>query len=122
MKQGLVNVLLFLVAATLVAVLFPLALVAKVVFAILQRRFDWSWFKRLALSFDQMGNVLGDDLFSFLFIKNDHIKPFGDEDETVSSVLGKNYQEKNLTFLGELLRRILHMIDPNHSVKSIEET
>lgn len=116
----LVNVLLFFVAVLLVVMLMPLAVFVKVVIAIGRRRFDWSWFRRLALSFDQLGNVIADDFFNWLLIRDDHIAPFGDEDETVSSVLGKNYLAENLTLFGRILRRVLHWFDPNHSVKSIE--
>ena len=114
-------VLLFLVAVLLVVVLIPLALIVKVVKAIVTVGFDWSWFMRLAVSLDQLGNVIGDDFFNLLLIQDDLIAPFGDEDETVSSVLGKNYLADNLTMFGRMLRRVLHWLDPNHSVDSIEK-
>lgn len=119
--KKLVNVLLFIAALLLVVLLTPLAVFTKAVIAIGRRQFDWTWFKRLALSFDQLGNVIADDMFNWLLIKDDHIAPFGDEDETVSSVLGKNFLANNLTLLGKLLRNFLHLLDANHSVKSIEE-
>ena len=114
------NVLLFIVAVLLVVLLSPLAVLAKIVFVIRRRKIDSEWFRRLAISLDQFGNVLADDLFNWLLIHDDHIAPFGDEDETVSSVLGKNYLEHNLTVLGKALRYLLHMIDPKHSINSIE--
>lgn len=117
----LLNVLLFLVGVLLVCLLTPLAVLAKIIKAIFTMKFDWSWFMRLALSFDQLGNVLGDDLFSFLLVRNTKIHPFGDEDETISSVLGKNYLVSNLTIFGSLLRYLLHLLDQNHSVNAIEE-
>lgn len=113
--------LLFVTAALLFVLLTPLAVAAKVVVAIYRRTFDWSWFMRLALALDQMGNVVGDDLFNWLLIKNDYMAPFGDEDETVSSVLGKNFLINNLTISGSLLRKMLHGLDSNHSVRAIEE-
>ena len=78
------------------------------------------WLRRLALSLDQLGNVIADDLFNWLLIRDDHIARFGDEDETISSVIGKNYLENNLTMLGRALRYLLHILDTNHSVNSIE--
>ena len=114
------NVLLLIVAVLLVVLLSPLAVLAKIVFVIRRRKIDSEWFRRLAISLDQFGNVLADDLFNWLLIHDDHIAPFGDEDETVSSVLGKNYLEHNLTVLGKALRYLLHMIDPKHSINSIE--
>ena len=118
---ALKNILLFLIAVLLVVLLTPLALFAKIILSIWRRKFDSEWFKRLALSLDQLGNVIADDFFNWLLIRDDCIAPFGDEDETVSSVLGKNYLANNLTVFGRALRYLLHRIDPNHSVKSIEE-
>ncbi|MCF6349253.1 MAG: hypothetical protein L3J20_13320 [Flavobacteriaceae bacterium] len=44
---------------------------------------------KFVLSIDQMGNVAMQDLFNDIFtIKNGY--QFGNEDETISSVLGKN--------------------------------
>lgn len=117
----LMNMLLFLVAVFLVVLITPIAVLAKLLIAVRRRRFDTGWFKRLALSLDQLGNVIADDFFNLLLICDDHIAPFGDEDETVSSVLGKNYLTGNLTVFGRGLRYVLHRLDPNHSVKSIEE-
>ena len=115
------NVLLLVVAILLVVLLSPLAVLAKIVFVIRRREIDSEWFRRLALSLDQFGNVLADDLFNWLLIHDDNTAPFGDEDETVSSVLGKNHLSDNLTVTGKALRRLLHKLDPNHSIKSIED-
>jgi len=117
----IINVLLFFVAIILTAVIAPLAVVAKVLFAFKARKFDDSWFRRMAYSVDQFGNVIADDLFSSLLIHDDNIAPFGDPDETISSVLGKNARAKNLTSYGRVLKRILHWFDPNHVEKSIEK-
>ena len=115
------NILLFVVAVLLLILLAPIAVLIKVIIAIRRGKFDSEWFKRLALSLDQLGNVIADDFFNWLLIRDDGIAPFGDEDETVSSVLGKNYLAGNLTVMGKALRYMLHMIDNNHSVKSIED-
>ena len=45
---------------------------------------------------------------------------FGDEDETISSVLGKNKLTKTLTKTGKTLDWILEKLDRNHSIESIE--
>ena len=46
---------------------------------------------------------------------------FGNEDETISSVLGKNERMQTLTGLGRVIVSILDFIDPNHALNSIEE-
>jgi hypothetical protein len=44
---------------------------------------------------------------------------FGDIEETISSVLGKNQLSNNLTSFGNLIANILDTIDKNHCIKSI---
>ena len=41
-------------------------------------------------------------------------------DETISSAIGKNKQRNTLTILGVLMDKILDIIDPNHSLNSID--
>jgi len=74
----------------------------------------------LAVSFDQTGNVFATYLFSDIMIKSSGHK-FGNPDETVSSVLGKNQMNKTLTWLGLSLVWVLDKIDRNHSIDAIEE-
>ena len=115
------NVLLFFVALALVVTLTPLAFMVKVSKGFGLMRFDWAWFRRLAYSLDQLGNVIADDMFNWMLIKADEPDSFGNPDETISSVLGKNERAGNLTILGVWLKTILHWFDENHSIKSIEE-
>ena len=79
-----------------------------------------SYFFTSAKAIDQLGNVMCQDLFNSLLIKNNS-SPFGNEDETISSVMGKNQVKNNLTFLGKLLNWLLNKIDPNHSIDAIED-
>lgn len=74
----------------------------------------------VAVGIDQLGNVVCADLFNLILINKDGYK-FGNPDETISSVLGKNYVKKTLSLLGRILDTILNFLDKNHSVKSIEE-
>ena len=46
---------------------------------------------------------------------------FGNPDETISSVLGKNQRDNTLTLLGKLIVWVLNMVDENHSEKAIED-
>ena len=82
---------------------------------------DWNKHNfNLAVSKDQLGNVRGKYLFNDILITKDGYS-FGNVDETISSVIGKNKRKKTLTLLGRTLDFILDKIDPNHSIKSIEE-
>ena len=111
------NFLLLITASFLFLIIAPIAIFYKLIFS----RKLGVWFFRLSVSLDQLGNVLADDLFNKTLIKNLGFSQFGNEDETISSVIGKNYQHQNLTKTGEILRRILYFFEKNHSVKSIEK-
>lgn len=78
-----------------------------------------TYFRSCAIAIDQLGNVFCAELFNDLLIKDDST-PFGDEDETISSVLGKNKQNDNLTCVGKLLDTMLNLFEKNHSINSIE--
>lgn len=77
------------------------------------------YFYRIALSIDQLGNVACAPLLNEIMIKR-KVDLFGDEDETISSVLGKNYKNNNLTWFGNIIRLILDKIEKDHCIKSIE--
>ena len=76
------------------------------------------WFYRSAREIDVFANVVGSDLFNTIFIVDQGYK-FGNPKETISSVLGKNQRDKTLSPAGDVLRRILDLIDENHCLNSI---
>lgn len=80
-----------------------------------------SYFKRLAISLDQFGNVACGGLFNVTLIKRGSENKFGNPDETVSSVIGKNKVENSLSLAGKVLDWVLDRLDKNHSIKSIEK-
>jgi 8-oxo-dGTP diphosphatase len=77
-------------------------------------------FLRMAVSIDQLGNVLMQELFNAILIKKESLDKFGSEDETISSVIGKNQKRGMLTGAGNALNWVLNKIDPGHSLNSIE--
>lgn len=78
------------------------------------------YYKNIAISIDQFGNVLCQYLFNLILITKNGYK-FGNIDETISSVLGKNYKLHTLTILGYFLSvKILNSLDKNHIEKSID--
>lgn len=74
---------------------------------------------KIAVSIDQLGNVLMQHLLNLLWIRKDGY-PFGNRDETISSVLGRNKKFGTLTVFGKGIDRILDTIDPNHTLDSID--
>lgn len=80
----------------------------------------YSYAYSIALSIDQLGNVVCSNLFNDL-LKKEGGYDFGNEDETISKVLGINKASGHLTKLGKLLADILNKIDPNHVEKAAKE-
>jgi len=76
----------------------------------------------LAISIDQYGNGLCQHLFNQVLIKKTSVNKFGNIDETISSVLGKNKLAGTLTRLGKAVDKVLDILDPDHSIKAIDHT
>ena len=74
---------------------------------------------QIAISIDQLGNVVMQHLLNTLWIKKSGYK-FGNRDETISSVIGKNKQLRTLTLFGKNMDKILEFIEANHSLNSID--
>lgn len=78
------------------------------------------YFKSSAVNIDKFGNREFRTLFNKI-LKTDKGYSFGNIDETISSVLGKNERNNTLTKIGKALVWILDKIDTNHALKSIDE-
>ncbi len=77
------------------------------------------YFLEIAVSIDQLGNVVMQHILNLLWIKRKGYK-FGNRDKTISSVLGKNQEENTLSGFGKLIVSILDTIDPDHVFDSID--
>lgn len=86
------------------------------IYALFKRRLGY-YFWLLALSIDQLGNAVCMHLFNDLLIKPDGHR-FGNPNETVSHVLGKNKETDTLYLLGRILSDVLGWIDQNHVEKA----
>ena len=109
------DIVLFLISYLLSTVFLPLG-------------FFYSVFKRIpryyfniAISIDQLGNTVMQGLFNDILVKKDRFR-FGNPDETISSVLGKNKAIDNLTLLGKAIAWLLNKIQYHHVEKAIEQT
>lgn len=109
------GLLLLITALVLAAILIPICFVFTLFY-----RGRSAFLMRVAVSVDQLGNVVGARLFNIALIKKSGWQ-FGNEDETISSVLGKNNMLGQLKPMGRWLGRLLDSIDTNHLAKSIEE-
>lgn len=108
-------VLLLIVAILIFIIISPIGFI----FAMFYPKRE-KYLYKILLGIDQLGNVVCARLFNFFLIDiNGH--QFGNEDETISSVIGKNKKTNTLTLFGMLLDAFLDLIDKNHSISSIEE-
>jgi hypothetical protein len=76
------------------------------------------YFKQTEIDIDRFGNR-NFRAFLNVLMKEENGYPFGNVNETISSVLGKNQRDKTLTRFGRLICFILDSIDKNHCINSI---
>lgn len=69
---------------------------------------------------DQFGNVCNKETLRILLTKRDgHL--FGDEDDTVSYVIGRNKYKKKLTWFGRRIEAILNKCEKDHCTVAINK-
>ena len=125
-SKVLINALLVFIAYYLLKLLLLPAIICTAIVAFFKRNLGSGflniseYFKDVAVSIDQVGNVICSDLLNLTLRKKGGIN-FGNLDETISSVLGKNKRKGTLSKVGKILDAILDKIDPNHSINAIEE-
>lgn len=110
----MIKIALFLIAFLMFILSLPIAIFYVIFDGVSNLLF------RVAVVIDMTGNVLGEEIFNDLLIKENGYK-FGNRKETISSVLGKNQRDNTLSGVGVTLCNILDTIDKNHCMKSIDE-
>ena len=122
----LLNIVLVFIAVKLLKYLLLPAIIVTLAISFFKRKggngFEnvSAYLRTVAVSVDQLGNVVCKDLLDLTLIKKQGYK-FGNPDETISGVLGKNQNLKTLTITGRVLNYVLSLIEKDHSIKSIEE-
>ncbi len=116
-----IGVLLFLISIVLLFVTGPLGIIYGFFHSLFSKGFKGlgAYLLEIAISIDQLGNVLMQHLLNTLWVKKGGYK-FGNRDETISSALGRNKQLNTLTTFGKGIDKLLDQIDPNHSLNSID--
>ena len=110
------NYLLIFLAIVISIIMYPIGLG----YALFKSKDLSDYARGIAESIDQLGNRVMQYAFDKWLIQDKGYK-FGNIDETVSSVLGKNKRDGTLARTGKFLDRILNKLDKNHSIDSIEE-
>ena len=78
------------------------------------------YFKSSAINIDKFGNREFRTSLNKTLIHENSPFQFGNDNETISSVLGKNKRFGHLTKFGKVICKILDTIDKNHCEKSIQ--
>lgn len=117
----IIGFILFILSVLLIIISSPFGILYGIFYSFYKKSLSGlgSFFLEIALSIDQLGNVVMQHLLNLLWIKKNGYK-FGNPDETVSSVIGKNLKNKSLSSFGQVISNILDKIDPNHSLNSID--
>lgn len=113
------GLILTIIAWTLLGILGIPAIIVGVIYSLIIHKGN-SYFHDTAISLDQLGNVVCQHLFNLILIKKNGIR-FGNPDETISSVLGKNNRDKTLTKLGQFFANLLNKLDKGHTDNAIDE-
>ena len=115
------GLILFLTALILKMIFYPIGFVYSCLLTLFKNGYqelDGYLFK-CAIADDQHANVYLAKLFNDILIQNGGHK-FGNPDETISSVLGRNQIKNKLSLAGKVLNWILNLLEKDHSIKSIE--
>ena len=119
--------ILYITSLIFISVLYPIAMLYGMFKSFYQRQIGEGWktidlkLFYLAIMTDETGNVICKELFNNILITSKSKNLFGDKEETVSSVLGKNQRDNTLSKIGWWLVYRLDNIEKNHCLKSIKE-
>ena len=118
----LMSFLLFFVALLLVITTAPIGFI----YALIRQTCSSKakslnvYFIEVALVLDEVGNVTMQHLLNDILLMNDvQTYYFGNKNETISSVIGKNSITNTLSPLGRTLNSFLNFLDKDHSLNSI---
>jgi hypothetical protein len=117
----LIGLLLFFISILLLLITGPFGFLYGLGHTLFTKGFKGlgEYLLQIAISIDQLGNVMMQHLLNVLWIKKEGYR-FGNRDETISSALGRNKNLGTLTLMGRVVDRLLDVIDANHSLNSID--
>lgn len=109
--------ILLIIAKVLSWILFPIGwMYSLITFRLKLSRLNEYAFT-IALSLDQLGNVVLANIMNDFLIKSEGYK-FGNPDDTISAVLGVNKLKGTLSLAGKAISYILNKVDNNHVEKA----
>lgn len=109
--------ILLIIARILSWILFPIGwMYSLITFRLKLSRLNEYAFT-IALSLDQLGNVVLANIMNDFLIKSEGYK-FGNPDDTISAVIGVNKLKGTLSLAGKAISYILNKVDNNHVEKA----
>lgn len=109
--------ILLIIAKVLSWILFPIGwMYSLITFRLKLSRLNEYAFT-IALSLDQLGNVVLANIMNDFLIKSEGYK-FGNPDDTISAVIGVNKLKGTLLPAGKAISYILNKVDNNHVEKA----
>ena len=118
--------IILLIVATILAIFFvPVGFVYSMFVLLWRNGVRGAWNKIndylyiLALGIDQLGNVAMQELFNDILLLPGAYR-FGNPDQTLSYIFGKNKQLGKLNKLGLFVAGILNKLDPEHTEKAVK--
>lgn len=118
----MISLVLLITAIVLLYVLLPLVCLYMLIKYMINQntRAFVVWACKTARSIDVFFNVIGADIMIDTLIKKGGYK-FGNQKETISSVIGKNDRMGTLTRAGRFLRWLLDRIEEEHCKDAIND-
>ena len=123
MKQLIISSSLIFIALIIFMIILPIGVLWQIK-SYFKKKESYTFISdilfAIAQCIDQLGNVCFQELFNDILITSIGYK-FGNHKETISSVIGKNFESNTLSKTGNILNKLLNMIQPNHTIISIED-
>ncbi len=115
------SMVLLIISFLLIFITVPFGLIYGVIALLFRRSFKFfgDFVLKVAIVLDILGNVTMQFLFNDLLITKDGYK-FGEVNETISNVLGKNQLMGTLKKPGKILIKWLEIIEEEHCLNSIK--
>jgi hypothetical protein len=123
----MLGIFLFLVALVSTTFFTIISIIVSVISYLVRLKFYGAYksigkyFYQMALSIDQFANVSLQHIFNRIMVQHKrYYHAFGNEDDTVSYVIARNYNRGTLSKFGEFWAWFLNTVDKNHLQKAVK--
>lgn len=114
----ILSILAYILFALVAFINFPIVMVKYAGVRGFWKTLNKYWLQN-AIALDVFGNYSYRTTWNLLFKKNNGYA-FGNQNETISSALGKNQRDNTLSFFGKIMCWILDILEKNHCKNAIK--